>query len=220
MARRCKPLWPWLRTFLGPSVCSIADTYFGLRWIVRKDLRGSIESGGEPVTLTDGGRRAAWGIAGTGVILMASSAMGWRLGLPTLAAAVAVLMATKAGLPAMLQIARSVTWSVLPLVAGLFVVVEGLNKAGAVRDVAAVIRYCAEMPQAARALAASFGIAALFNLMNNLPSGLLAGEALRVGSVPAHIRDAILIGVDLGPNLSVTGSMAIVLWLIAIRARS
>ncbi len=212
------PLWPWMRTFFVPSLCSIGATYIGLRWISRKDLAGSIDSGGEPVALSTAGRRAAWGIAATGAILMSSSAMGLSLGLPTLlSAAVAVLLATKANHVALQQIARSVSWSVLPLVAGLFVVVEALNRAGAVRDVAALIRYCGQMPRVAGALAASFGIAAVSNLMNNLPSGLLAGEALRAGSAPAHIRDAILIGVDLGPNLSVTGSLATVLWLIAIR---
>jgi arsenical pump membrane protein len=66
-------------------------------------------------------------------------------------------------------------------------------------------------------LTASFGIAALSNVMNNLPSGLLAGGALQTMHVPAHIRDSVLIGVDLGPNLSVTGSLATVLWLIALR---
>jgi arsenical pump membrane protein len=53
--------------------------------------------------------------------------------------------------------------------------------------------------------------------MNNLPSGLLAGGALQAVQVPASVRDAVLIGVDLGPNLSVTGSLATVLWLIALR---
>ncbi|HZL55679.1 MAG TPA: ArsB/NhaD family transporter, partial [Bryobacteraceae bacterium] len=36
-------------------------------------------------------------------------------------------------------------------------------------------------------------------------------------SSPAHIRDAVLIGTDLGPNLSVTGSLATVLWMVCLR---
>jgi arsenical pump membrane protein len=34
---------------------------------------------------------------------------------------------------------------------------------------------------------------------------------------PEHVRAAVLIGVDLGPNLSVTGSLATILWLTALR---
>jgi hypothetical protein len=53
--------------------------------------------------------------------------------------------------------------------------------------------------------------------LNNLPSGLLAGGPLQTVKVPAFIRESVLIGIDLGPNLSVTGSLATVLWLIALR---
>ncbi len=212
------PLLPWLRIFLAPSVCSILATYVALRWFVRKELVGKVEDGSEVEALSDAGRSAAWGIAGTGAILIAASAFGLELGLPTCAAAmIAVLITTRAKGRALGEIARSVSWSVLPLVAGLFVLVEALNGAGAQHDVAAALQWCAGLPRVAGSLAASFGIAGLSNVTNNLPSGLLAGGALQTVKLPAFIRDSVLIGVDLGPNLSVTGSLATVLWLIALR---
>jgi len=55
------------------------------------------------------------------------------------------------------------------------------------------------------------------NLVNNLPAGLVAGRVVEIAKVPEHVRAAVLIGVDLGPNLSVTGSLATILWLTALR---
>jgi arsenical pump membrane protein len=212
------PLGPWLCTFLLPSVLSIAATYLVLRAITRKDIAGRVEDGSERARLTTEGRRAAWGILGTGAVLLCASGLGLDLGPPTcISAAIAVLVASRAQSAAVLGVVKHVSWSVLPLVAGLFVMVEALNRAGASHDVASLFSHCAAWPPLAGALASSFGIAALSNLMNNLPSGLLAGGALHSFPVPPHIRDAILVGVDLGPNLSVTGSLATILWLIALR---
>jgi arsenical pump membrane protein len=64
---------------------------------------------------------------------------------------------------------------------------------------------------------AGVGLAVGCNLVNNLPAGLLAGRVVEVAGVPDHVRTAVLIGVDLGPNLSVTGSLATILWLTALR---
>jgi arsenical pump membrane protein len=189
-----------------------------LRWTVRRELEGTVEDGSEIQSLSDAGRSAAWGIAGTGAILLAASAFGLELGLPTcVAAIVAVLIATRGKGRNLSEIAKSVSWSVLPLVAGLFVLVEALNRAGALHDVGIAFRWCAGLPRLAGCLTASFGIGGLSNVMNNLPSGLLASGALQVVKAPPFIRDSVLIGVDLGPNLSVTGSLATVLWLIALR---
>ena len=55
------------------------------------------------------------------------------------------------------------------------------------------------------------------NLINNLPAGLIAGSAVQASHAPDRATSAILVGVDLGPNLSVTGSLATILWLIALR---
>jgi arsenical pump membrane protein len=53
--------------------------------------------------------------------------------------------------------------------------------------------------------------------MNNLPTGLLAATVGQSVDLPLHVTGGLLIGVDLGPNLSVTGSLATILWLIALR---
>jgi len=55
------------------------------------------------------------------------------------------------------------------------------------------------------------------NLVNNLPLGLLAGHAVQAAAAAGRVRAAVVVGIDLGPNLSVTGSLATILWLNALR---
>jgi arsenical pump membrane protein len=62
-----------------------------------------------------------------------------------------------------------------------------------------------------------FAIALASNVINNLPAGLMAASAVQTAQAGEHVTRAILIGVDLGPNLSVTGSLATILWLAALR---
>ena len=95
-----------------------------------------------------------------------------------------------------------------------FVIVEAVNATGGLAAGVTLLRNLHALPGT---LSAGFGIALLSNLMNNLPSGLLSGAAVRASGVAGPVRDAILIGVDLGPNLSISGSLATILWLIAIR---
>jgi arsenical pump membrane protein len=212
------PLLPWLRFFILPSVLAIAATYIVLRILSRKHLRGEVDAGSKVLELSNQGRRSAWGIVVTGFILIAASLLGLDLGLPTCLAAIAVVpIATGANRRALGEVVGGVSWSVLPFVAGLFVIVEALDATGALYDVQSVLTKLATLPPVTGSLAASFSVAALSNLMNNLPSGLLTGAALQADHFPDHFRHALLIGVDLGPNLSVTGSLATVLWLVALR---
>jgi arsenical pump membrane protein len=66
-------------------------------------------------------------------------------------------------------------------------------------------------------LATAFGFAAVSNLINNLPVGLIGATMLHATPVSGQFANAMLIGIDLGPNLSVSGSLATILWLIALR---
>jgi arsenical pump membrane protein len=112
---------------------------------------------------------------------------------------------------------RHVSWGVLPLVAGLFVLVAGLSHVGAIELLAAPLREASNLAPAETAVGAGLVAGFVANIVNNLPLGLLASSAAQAADAPLLVKAGLLIGVDLGPNLSVTGSLATLLWLVAIR---
>ena len=216
--QKLPPLLPWLRTFALPSILSITATYAALHYLCRKDLTQNIASDIERSELSTAGRRAALGILAAGAVLIVASAFGKDLGLPTCLAALAVLLAvTYKDRSALLGAPRDVSWSVLPLVAGLFILVEAIEQAGALTAAGWMLTLIETWNAPAGVLSAAFSVGILSNIMNNLPVGLLTGGLLLHQPVQPLLRDALLIGVDLGPNLSVTGSLATILWLVALR---
>jgi len=112
---------------------------------------------------------------------------------------------------------KHISWSVLFLVAGLFVLVEGVDRAGALPFIRGLLQRSVNLGTTPGSMAAALVVALSANIANNLPIGLIAGSVLRTASVPDLLRNAVLIAVDLGPNLSVTGSLATILWLVALR---
>ena len=211
-------LLEWLPRYILPSVISIAVTYLLLYLTQRKAFGPSVEKHINSPALSPNGRIAAMGLGVTAIVLLTASALDWPLGLPTAITGIltATLVLAKAKKNPLI-ILRGISWSVLPLVAGLFVIVEAINKTGMVRAVSALLQQTASQSPARAAWASGIGVAFFSNLANNLPSGLIAADVVRNAHVPEIIRNAILIGVDLGPNLSVTGSLATILWLVALR---
>jgi arsenical pump membrane protein len=211
------PLLDWLRIFALPSLAAIVVTYAALRLRLRRELAAPIAEPEDYPHLTAGGKLAAFGLAATAAVLLFASARGLDLGAPTLAAGVTatglILLARRKN-PAPLL--RDIHWGVLPLVAGLFVLVEALDRTGATAQLAHVLREAAQTPvfgAAASGAVLGFGV----NLVNNLPAGLVAASAAHQAATPPDLTAAILLGVDIGPNLSVTGSLATILWLAVLR---
>lgn len=216
---RMPTLLEWLRYFLLPSVAAIAATFVLLRISQRQGLRGGVESSAtEPLVLTGTAAIVGAGIGATAVVLLAASAYGADLGLPTFVCGAAVTaLVLLIGRNSPTSVVRDISWSVLPLVAGLFILVEGLNHTGVLPALAEQLRRATAVSPRATAWGAGIITAIASNLINNLPTGLIAATTTHSAQSSPHITGAILIGVDLGPNLSVTGSLATILWLIALR---
>jgi len=212
------PLLQWLPRYLLPSVVSIVATYLLLRWTQRHALRHAIAKDVPVPTLSVGGKTAALGIVVAAAVLLAASAADIQLGLPTaIAGAVIAAVVLIRGHKSPWQTIKDIAWGVLPLVAGLFVLVEALDKTGLIALISALARGEAVRSVPLTAWGAGIIVAVASNLMNNLPVGLIGGSAVQSAQLSDQITRAVLIGVDLGPNLSVTGSLATILWLTALR---
>lgn len=213
------PLARWMSTFMLPSIVSIVVTFGCLYWTQRQALTSDsvAENVPRPI-LSASARMAGWGIVLTAIILIAASAMHIDLGLPTFLAgtitSVLVLALTR---QSPIETFKGVSWSVLPLVAGLFIVVEALDRTGLTTMLSDQLALLAATSETQAVGIAGVLVAIICNLVNNLPAGLVAGSAVQAAHVSDKIAGAVLIAVDLGPNLSVTGSLATILWLSALR---
>jgi arsenical pump membrane protein len=208
----------WLASFFLPSLLSIAATYVVLRWVEGRSLGEDCECDVQTEPMSPGAWAALGGLGLTAAALLVASAMDIQLGLPTFVMGVltvAVVLLRERGSP--WPTIKGVSWAVLPLVAGLFVLVQALTATGVIGALAGVMREAAQRGPATAAWASGGLIGLISNLMNNLPAGLIASSAVARAHPPQKLVDALLIGVDLGPNLSVTGSLATILWLTALR---
>lgn len=212
------PLGRWLASFLLPSILSIVATFFVLRWYFRKDLCTELPPSNEAVELKPSGKMVLYGLGLVVIVLLVVSSLNRDLGLPTCIAALcvtaAVCIRNKCN---PLPLAREISWPTLGLVAALFVIVDAVESIGALRFTEAAMHRTEMLGPHVGSLVTAFAVAVGNNLLNNLPLGLIAGGTLAATHIQGLMANAVLIGVDLGPNLSVTGSLATILWLLALR---
>jgi arsenical pump membrane protein len=149
--------------------------------------------------------------------MIAAAAGGWNVGLVTLGLAVAAT----AGIScfdgrAARSIVAALPWQILPLVAGLFVVIDAFDRAGGLSAARFLLARATGLAPPLASLACAITSAAVSGALNNLPVAMAVAYARN--AVPsAQVLHAAAIGIDLGPNLCVTGSLSTLLWLIAIR---
>ena len=215
------PLGTWLADFGVPSLLSIVATFFVMRFLFREDLCKNIDCEVEDTKLSGNGKLVLAGLALMIAVLLTSSALKKDLGLPTCLAALAItaVVSTKARSNP-IRLAREISWATLLLVAGLFVMVDAVESQGALNLTQQWLAWASHLGRNVGALIVGFVVGVANNIVNNLPLGLIAGGTIQAAHTKGLIANAVLIGVDLGPNLSVTGSLATILWLLALRKDS
>ncbi len=216
---RLPGLSQWLRWFLLPALVSVLVTFVALRFFWREELREELAPQTESPKLSRGGIVTALGLLLSIGALLTASAFEVPLGATTCAAAFAVLLIVTAmtSLDELRATLSEVSWSILPLVAALFAIVEAVKNAGALHLTAAALSRIATLPAPWSAVAAAWGTAILANVVNNLPAGLIGSAGLQASGVSTILHRAVLIGIDLGPSIAITGSLSTILWLTALR---
>ena len=214
-------LGTWLADFGIPSLFSILATFLVMRFVFREELRESIACEVQDTKLSGNGKLVLVGLTLMIAVLLTASALKQDLGLPTcLVALVITAVVSIQAKSNPTKLAREISWSTLLLVAGLFVMVDAVESQGALNLTQQWLAWASHLGQNVGVLVVGFFVGVANNIVNNLPLGLIAGGTIQAAHANGLIANAVLIGVDLGPNLSVTGSLATILWLLALRKES
>jgi arsenical pump membrane protein len=195
---------------LGPTLVAVAVEYLVLRAVFRRDLAGSVAT---PVTETPPAPVLALVVVG---LTVAGFGVASTLGVsPVVPAALAVLVLggrrLLRGRSRPIQLLRAADLPFAAFVLGLGVIVLAVRQAGLDRLLTALL------PDG-QGLLALLGVATLAavlaNLVNNLPATLALVPVAAAGGAPVLL--AVLIGVNVGPNLTYVGSLATLLWRKAL----
>ncbi|HET7815236.1 MAG TPA: SLC13 family permease [Candidatus Baltobacteraceae bacterium] len=203
----------WLASFLLPSIGAIVVTgvllFFCLRRCAAEDADRTETVANVEVTAAL--RLTIVLVALSCAALVTAATLHANVGITAFGCAlisVAAVSTVKRGAAA--DVVREGQWSIVPLVAALLVAVHFADRFGAVRFAQAAVHRFGALGHPFDALATGGAIAALANAINNLPAAVLAHYA-------ASGNPAALIGIDLGPNVALTGSLATILWIRILR---
>lgn len=195
-----------------PWLTVVATVYLVFRWFFAGDLR----AGPSPGELGPAPRPPVFvlavvglTLAGFGVAQSVGVAPAW---VALAGAAVLAVRSLARGHTSVVEIVRSVNVSFLVFVLALGVVVQAVMVNGMDRAMFAVLPSGFGLPEL---LTIATVAAVLANVVNNLPATLVLLPLVAPGGPVAIL--AVLIGVNIGPNLTYVGSLSNLLWRRVLR---
>ncbi|MFS8069393.1 MAG: ArsB/NhaD family transporter [Byssovorax sp.] len=115
-------------------------------------------------------------------------------------------------------IGKEIAWGVFPFIVSLFIVVRAVLDVG-LQHVSETWFARVSPPPPLDVLVPALVTTFASNLINNLPAGLLARETLEHGHASAPAIYGALLGTNLGPNVTLVGSLATLLVLSSAKKK-
>jgi arsenical pump membrane protein len=212
---------------LLPGALAILTNFAIFVFLFRNDLRGSYDlDKGARFSVENKGlfRVASAGIVGVLVAFFAAPLLGIPIGLVALAAGTIVVVVSRvAGWVTLREVAGSISWGIIFLVVGLFLVVQGVQNAGLAGLAEKAFVSAAPGDSLLQILGLIFGSAVGSNIINNVPMTVLAlgtmESLVKGGTLGVSAVYAVVVGTSIGPNLTTVGSLATLIWLSIARGK-
>jgi arsenical pump membrane protein len=122
------------------------------------------------------------------------------------------------------QVKNGISWSIFLFVFSLAVLVRGLETTGITTALGKMLMEFASKGSLGAILTTVFGTAIGSNLINNWSMMMVSVSSLAGSSglvTPAHqsLVYSTILGADIGPNITILGSLSSMLWLLLLKQR-
>lgn len=216
----------YLARLLLPAIVVIGANICIFMWIFRADLRHRFD----PALLAAQPQQGRyfwfvlWSLGGIASAYVLASAFHWPIAAVALGGSAWLLAGALAS--RRLQWRRlggEISWSIFGFIAGMLVLVRGLENLGVTATVGRwLVDIAGDQPLQAAATAV-VGAALSANALNNVPAALVMISAIRAAMPAGPTLDMLIygtiVGADLGPNITTVGSLATILWLLILRRK-
>lgn len=208
---------------LLPQIVAVVVNYAVLRWLFRKDLADfSPETLPDPASVVPDPVFFRGAVAVLGGVLVGYF-VGSMMRIPPYLIALAgcavlLLLGLWRRRIEVKRLLHGISWPLFPFVIGLFVVVRGVENLGLAPLAAHGLARVGPTPLS-QILVTGFGSAVGTNVVNNIPMALLAISVLGRGHASLPALYGAILGCNIGPNLTIVGSLATMLVLSSARQR-